>query len=434
MSVYPRNLSNFLNRLSGYNKNNVKLNVLGGLEANDGDIIQVDLPSNSIVDLSSLAWSFKYGNPALGAAHSVSFPTNIEHVISRLAVEVNGQTLVNMTNYNALFHMLLYITATEDYSRQRQIGQINGFTNTVTGTPHTTVNAGGVAADAVATDHVIDTWLGFLGSAKPNFIDTSLLGNVRITITLAPGSEVVGGAAAGAEPDAAERKYKLSNMNFSLDVISISDGIYDSMVDQMLASGRPIEVPFKNYFSYVNTNTTGLDDMVLFNVASQSIDRLWCTSRDQTYTGKAVAPIPVANAADLFHRELATVPAFTFTNAGTTGLQFQINNTLYPNWQLGTAQELYQHTKLAVGDQGNMLSGGPPTVTAYTDNYFVFAVSLEHHTDSDERFLSGIDTRGSAANCYLKGTGGGGAHQALIFAECTSSLKIMANKVLEIVQ
>eukprot|EP01051_Picozoa_sp_SAG22_P023522 SAG22_NODE_6106_length_897_cov_2.175439_1_plen_65_part_00 len=56
MSVYPRNLSNFLNRLSGYNKNNIKLNVLSGLTANDGDTIQVDLPSNSIVDLSSLAW------------------------------------------------------------------------------------------------------------------------------------------------------------------------------------------------------------------------------------------------------------------------------------------------------------------------------------------------------------------------------------------
>ena len=186
MSVYPRNLSNFLNRLSGYNKNNVKLNVLGGLEANDGDIIQVDLPSNSIVDLSSLAWSFKYGNPALGAAHSVSFPTNIEHVISRLAVEVNGQTLVNMTNYNALFHMLLYTTATEDYSRQRQIGQSNGFTNTVTGTPHTTVDAGGVAADARATDHVIDTWLGFLGSAKPNFTDTSRCSEMYASLSLSP--------------------------------------------------------------------------------------------------------------------------------------------------------------------------------------------------------------------------------------------------------
>eukprot|EP01050_Picozoa_sp_SAG11_P021646 SAG11_NODE_3893_length_2161_cov_53.741028_4_plen_78_part_00 len=66
MSVYPRNLSNFLNRLSGRNKNNVKLTVLGSDEAKQGDIVQVDLPSNSIVDLSSLAWSFQvaYGTSA----------------------------------------------------------------------------------------------------------------------------------------------------------------------------------------------------------------------------------------------------------------------------------------------------------------------------------------------------------------------------------
>ena len=68
MSVYPRNLSNFLNRLSGYNKNNVKLTVLGGDTANQGDIIQVDLPSNSIVDLSSLAWSFQVVYGTQGAA------------------------------------------------------------------------------------------------------------------------------------------------------------------------------------------------------------------------------------------------------------------------------------------------------------------------------------------------------------------------------
>ena len=49
MSVYPRNMSAFLNRLSGYNKNNVKMNVLGSSSASAGDIIQVDLPTNSIV-------------------------------------------------------------------------------------------------------------------------------------------------------------------------------------------------------------------------------------------------------------------------------------------------------------------------------------------------------------------------------------------------
>ena len=76
MSVYPRNMSAFLNRLSGYNKNNVKMNVLGSSTANHGDVIQVDLPTNSIVDLSSLAWSFQVvytgaaGTAATGSAHS----------------------------------------------------------------------------------------------------------------------------------------------------------------------------------------------------------------------------------------------------------------------------------------------------------------------------------------------------------------------------
>eukprot|EP01050_Picozoa_sp_SAG11_P054387 SAG11_NODE_32667_length_281_cov_3.054945_1_plen_54_part_01 len=54
---------------------------------------------------------------------------------------------------------------------------------------------------------------------------------------------------------------------------------------------------------------------------------------------------------------------------------------------------------MAIGDQGNMLSGGAANcLQQYEENYFVFAVSLEHHTDSDERFLSGIDTRCASAN------------------------------------
>ena len=101
MSVYPRNLSNFLNRLSGYNKNNVKMNVLGNLDAKQTDTVQVDLPTNSIVDLSSLAWAFRLEYKASGQAHNVDLPINAESVISRLAVEVNGQTLVNISNLSS---------------------------------------------------------------------------------------------------------------------------------------------------------------------------------------------------------------------------------------------------------------------------------------------------------------------------------------------
>ena len=250
-------MSAFLNRLSGYNKNNVKMNVLGSTTASAGDIIQVDLPTNSIVDLSSLAWAFQveYAASGTGGANC-HLPINAESVISRLAVEVNGQTLVNLTNYNVLYHALLCMTATEDYQRQRMVAQSNTRSGQASGTCQASDNA------AQIREHVVDTWVGFLGSAKPNFIDTSLLGNVRITITLA-NTDIIGGDTA-----ANDRNFTINEQHFSVDVVSISDGVYDAMVDQMLASGAPIEIPFKNYFSFTS-NHDSMEQTTAFNVASR---------------------------------------------------------------------------------------------------------------------------------------------------------------------
>eukprot|EP01049_Picozoa_sp_SAG25_P012661 SAG25_NODE_1762_length_2378_cov_25.470731_5_plen_454_part_00 len=453
MSVYPRNLSAFLNRLTGYNKNNIKMNVLGSTTAKIGDTIQVDLPTNSIVDLSSLAWAFTvtYADPTT-AEQAAVLPINCEALISRLAVEVNGQTLVNIQNYNALFHALLYMTATEDYQLQRRVAQSNGA-YTKEGREFDgqaeRLHAGGT----ITKDHVIDSWVGFLGSAKPNFIDTSLLGNVRITITLA-GPEIINGT-----DNSIKRSYEISDQHFSMDVVSISDGIYDSMIDAMLASGQPIEVPFKNYFSFTAENAANMSNRLNFHVASQSIDRLWATARPSTYKdadnadeitgeyrptydadGAVTGQEPIPNSGHSIVQKDA--PSFRFASCGGKNFQFQVNNTLYPNWTSDKLVDYWQHTKLAVGDQGNMLSGSfPQTIGHYMEHFFVYACQLEHRTDGDERFVSGIDTRGAAASCFFMsdpgGTGyepGDVANQTLVFAECTSSLKIMANKVLEIVQ
>ena len=277
---------------------------------------------------------------------------------------------------------------------------------------------------------MIDSWVGFLGSAKPNFIDTSLLGNVRITITLA-GAEVFSKTNAGCTPT-----YTISDQHFSMDVVSISDGIYDAMVDQMLASGAPLEIPFKNYFSFTDRKNN-MDHQFNFHVASQSIDRLWAVPR--AVLGNEAAGV---TATDPAHEIVATDNGvFRYATCQGQSFQFQVNNTLYPNWSSTKAVDWWQHTKLAVGDQGNMLAGAfPQAMQHYTNNFFVYACSLEHQTDGDERFMSGIDTRGAAASCMFKSTVGGGVGGAVagnnlfVFAECTSSLKIMANKVLEIVQ
>ena len=450
MSVYPRNMSAFLNRLSGYNKNNVKMNVLGSSTANNGDVIQVDLPTNSIVDLSSLAWSFKNTISVVAAGNDQKhdLPIQAESIINRLAVEVNGQTLVNLTNYNVLFHALLYMSATDDYQLQRKVAQANTQTGSAGGSCQRLVsnNAGGNAA-TTTRQHVIDSWVGFLGSAKPNFIDTSLLGNVRITITLA-GSDMVGGDTAGAS-----NSYQLSDQYFSVDVVSIADGVYDAMVDQMLASGAPIEIPFKNYFSFSSSQNTDMSQTTAFNVASQSIDRLWAVPRATTYNNRDAGRVATSPAHPIVANN---VPYFNFAACNGSDFHFKVNNTMYPQWTSKNPQDWWQHTKLAIGDQSNMLAGAFPTALShYLDNFFVYACQLEHRTDGDERFVSGIDTRGAAAQCYFISSqsttaadlhsgnadlttaadrSGNVANQILVFAECTSSLKIMANKVLEIVQ
>ena len=324
-----------------------------------------------------------------------------------------------------------------------------------------------IKATSETKTHVIDTWLGFLGSAKPNFIDTSLLGNVKINIQLNSGDLICQGVPGAAAADTGlidyseqapnKRTFTIDQQHFNLNVISISDGIYDNMIDQMLASGRPIEVPFKNYLSYTETGTSMTRNMP-FNVASQSIDRLWAVIRAGQYNSAQARKVPIEQVTATAGKQISdhTHPYFSFSSRGATNFQFQVNNTTYPNYASPNAREWFQLTKLAIGDQGNMLAGSyPATQAQYLDNYFVFATSLEHQTDGDERFVSGIDTRGASASCMFKSSGPGtnyvdgtghvpasdgdfgwddGTHQVVVFAELTSLLRIMANKVVEIIQ
>ena len=439
MSVYPRSLSHYLNRLSGYNKNTVKLNVLGSTSASQGDIIQVDLPTNSIVDLSSFAWSLQLAYTAQDAAgnKTMGLPQNAEAIIDRLEVQVNGQSLINITNYSTLFHTLLYTTATEDYQRMRKISQSNGKKNDEAKNGQVLdFTCQSAATSPGLRDHVIDSWLGFLGNSKPNFIDTSLLGNVRIQITLNNG-DIISNTVGDAAP--AIRAFTVSEQHFSVDVISISDGIYDSMIDSMLASGKPIEVPFKNYLSYTHQAGT-MNVNMPFSISSQSIDRLWAIARNSTYNAAAskTADAAAGPGGDLGTNYSTLVhPYFNFSSRGGTDFQFTVNNTTYPSYSSADARDWQKQLRGAIGDQGNMLSGCVPTSLAqYTDNYFAFAVSLEHHSGADERFVSGIDTRGASANCMFKSVGAGadGDHQIVVFAELTSILEIKANTVITVIQ
>jgi hypothetical protein len=179
MSAYPRNLSYFVKRLANYSKNTYRLQTLNTTTTTPSQIITVDLPNNALVDLSTLVWYFE--GTTTTATNFAAFPRNIETIIDRVEVEVNGQLISpGCNNYGHLFNIIADTTMGEDATNRRALLQ-NGL------------NVTAVAND-VARPFTICNWLGFLGSAQPTVLDTNLLGNVRIRITLANTNVLVSSA------------------------------------------------------------------------------------------------------------------------------------------------------------------------------------------------------------------------------------------------
>ena len=109
--------------------------------------------------------------------------------------------------------------------------------------------------------------------------------------------------------------------------------------------------------------------------------------------------------------------------------QLQLNGAMYPQYAAGT-EDMYQITK-------NSLPGPVKyglTKEQLRDSYFVQCVRLNIPDSEMTRQLSGLDTRSVSLNGYVNTTGTLTADANLmIFAECSSSLRVGAGRQLEII-
>ena len=227
----------------------------------------------------------------------------------------------------------------------------------------------------------------------------------------------------------------------------------------MIASKGFVELPFKQYFSFHNTHTGSSR----FTVATQSLDRVWMAWRHSTYnTLDAPHSIPgystaaditggsdsaenaaaiVALAQDLsdyhgMHGTGATEKYLTnhqrFSEPGADGdvkYQVVLNGAMYPQYQAGM-EDMYQITK-------NSLPGPVKyglTREQLRDSYFVQCVRLNLPDSEMTRQLSGLDTRSVSLQGQVNTTGTLTSDANLmIFAECSSSLRVGAGRQLEII-
>ena len=350
----------------------------GAVQVNSGQKVIVDLPFNSLVDLSTFAmnftaWTDHAGNVVGGATGYVRtrfFPRNIASLIQNFEIKINGKSIVNVPEYNYIYNILHDFTQGQDGLNRRAIGEnadpsCKYMNNAGVITPRRGYPVGIETPGAInesqndKDSYTIRSWLSMLGgNASTNIIDTSILGLVTIEITLAPsaitmlgranagaaiaavtvansevGLAVVAGAAiAGGGATAAQgNSYHLGDVKFSMVRYDMPAEYYDS-VRNVLDSGAAYKLYYPNYsvFTGAPVNSLSKNTTVRMSLSTSSLDYVIGTFRAANYDDNLDATnTPVISNTSTLASGMFGQNITTFDSQAKNGQAILFNNSKY---------------------------------------------------------------------------------------------------------
>lgn len=446
----PRNLTYICSRLHSFSRNTFKLMSQNQASATNGSIITVDLPVNSLVDLSTLTMFANFSTTSTGGF--AACPRGVEALVERLEVEINGTIVSGSCQFlNHLYQIIFDTTTGTDCANRRAILQNGGVSQAVP------------SANTTNQPIAMYNWLGFIGSVSPNILDTNILGQVRLRITLSnPGVLIQSANCAGPG-------FNLQNIFFSVDVVDL-DPMFHQVHNDYLSRGGVYEIPFNNYFSY--TSTGGLSQSTRFSLSSQSVNRAWgCFVNGAAFPINSVSAMggstspapgayfePNAQSSSYFARpcggslggtvvSFGTAGAYVNYNYNMTSYQWQLNTTFMPNYQPTPEQAFaLMMNSYQVSQQTD--SGCSPlikTLGVYTGSMWVCEARFDH--GEGVTCISGIDTRGTNASGAWNTVGSiaqvaaagalpanpGTNLTALVFLQTTSTLKVGQGRQIQVI-
>jgi len=407
----PRSMSYTLSRLQNYSRQKVKIaNSIGSTQTfRANETIQIQLPDNALVDLSTLCLKFRAETTNGAGATGSTLSQHVECMIDSIYVAVNGVGVqTGFTQYGQLWKIYADFMGVHDKANMRRILQ------------NYLIQEPGAALNGTQQFAIFGTWLGFLGQTHPMILDTSILGTVTVSIRLAGNNALV----CSGNPTA-QSTFSLSSVEAHLDVISLEDGIYYQLISQKLASGTPIQIPFTNVIT-VQAGSGATSRAVNFSVATNCLEAICGT----------IIPNDV-NAASIQKADAATIASGLFTrgSATLTSSQFSLNNMMYPSWPLFT-DDILIDTLTSLGVHNDTLGQPDPGLTSlalFTSKFFAHYHSFNHPADKDEVLLSGINTNGVALQGTWNVTATSGNSTAIVWLICKSILEVRAGRVVNLI-
>ena len=327
--------------------------------------------------------------------------------------------------------------------------------------------------------HSITDWLGFF-HAQPSWIQTQMLGEIEVRITLA-GNDVLGithpqlptgnqektlalesshdPALYGWQP-VSRPDFSFQNIFFSIRTCSFDNNFLDDILHHKLSGGGELEVPYMNFFN-ITQNQNGGSTQTRFSVNTQCLDKVLALNRVPNYNSiqNMLNQIPCGMGATtsdrlgMVHKSpyfstYASYPSgFNYSaqnpqqepskNNGYVGAfnqwQMQINNSFVPNYKISPVNNFFFNQE-AYGMHNDWASGTVSTTpSVYLNSCYQMVVALDFQDPSVERLLSGVDSRGAVSVCYLNQDQQYPNETTDIFTCFTSVLRIGANQQIQVV-
>ena len=429
-----------------------------------GKIVRFELPSNTLLNLRGTRLFFN----AVTAGAGTSMPNDVSSFIERCSVYMGGVLVQNgFQGYNVLKHTKAALVGSK-------CGSTLGHPEIVRSVSYH--NGDTFANDAPETYSIkgtesfcIDNWEGLLGSLEPSIIDTGLMPQITLEITLADdticpisdGRIIPDGTGTTTnnfdKTGGSNPTYTLSQMTLQCEVLGMATSVLDQIVEQRIASVGYLSMPFKNYYTFVSTHA----GTSRFNVNSASWDRLWLAYRPTTYSAKS-APVIVngykkggffgddtaaQTAADIdigrpqydiggvfdTNKERYISNYFKFKEIKTTStdpayFQLQVNSANIPAYRM-TTPEAYAMSMNAVDtyDKNHKM-----TLDQYKNDFFAQCYRFCLPDSDFNRLASGLDTRSVSAMGSLT-TENIASCNLVMFAECTAELRLGSGRAIEII-
>jgi hypothetical protein len=274
------------------------------------------------------------------------------------------------------------------------------------------------AANTTGQQYSILNHLGFTASCLPEIIDTSALGDCVLVLRLANAQPLITSAAAtGAD-------YQLDALNFTMDVISLDDGgRYYKFLQDLLATGNPLQIPFQYWVTF-SSGPVNLPAKVLGSVSTQSLDMSILTC------------LPASLAANN-NVDATTYTSDFFTRGSTniTSASTWLNNVKVPQYDLAPYECFTQSLKALNMSQDTLgwLDAGMSSLANFQNKFFTNIVRFNHGTPADERYVSGVDTRGTMAQIRGELNGTTGSVNPYLFCQCTGVLRVKSFRQIDVI-